>query len=105
MLRTLFLGLFLIALVIPAIAIPVAPAQASAMVEGNCHSMPVSPNDDDAGHHQIDIRLHGCIGCIAPQSAQLATFAIIDLPFIVQQQTVSVLSGTARRPHVPPPRN
>ena len=105
MFRNLFLAIFLFALALPALAVPVAPAAALPAAATDCHGMPVEPNDDDAQHRGKGVQLHGCIGCIAPVSP---VFAVVDptpLIFIAQSQPPLELSGTIKRPSIPPPRS
>jgi hypothetical protein len=104
MLRNVFLALFLFALALPALAVPIAPAAASQPVATDCHGTPLESQDDDAQHHDKSVRLHGCIGCIAPQSPVFAVTQTAALPFITQSTAHRELSGTIKRPNIPPPR-
>jgi hypothetical protein len=104
MLRNLLLALFLFALAFPAIAMPAAPAEASQAVAQDCHGMPVEQQDSEKQHPDGNARLHGCIGCVAPQAPMVAIIDVISLPFVVQQQNERELTGTTERPGIPPPR-
>jgi hypothetical protein len=105
MLRNLFLAIFLFALALPALAVPLAPAEASEPVAADCHGMPVEPEDDKAGEHGNSVRLHGCIGCIAPVSPVFDVVQLAALPFITQSARHRELSGTIAGPTIPPPRS
>ena len=105
MLRNLFLAIFLFALALPALAVPVAPAVASEPVATDCHGMPMNDGDDKAGEHGNGVRLHGCIGCIAPVSPAFDVFPSVTLPFITQSTVHRELSGTVAGPSIPPPRS
>lgn len=104
MLRNLLLAMFLIALALPAIAVPVAPARASQDVAQDCHGMPIEKQGGDARHQDSGLRLHGCIGCVAPQGPAIAMMPVVMLPFIVRQIPERKLRGTSQRPTIPPPR-
>jgi hypothetical protein len=101
MLRNLFLALFLLTLALPAMALPVPAAEANAMAE-DCHSMPVQ--DDSGEHSGQDMRLHGCIGCIAPLATAMPATQVEPLGFVLFAEPVRRLSGTTPRPSLPPPR-
>jgi len=105
MLRNLFLAVFLFALALPALAVPVAPAVASETVASDCHGMPMENQDDNAGEHGKSIRLHGCIGCIAPVSPVFDVVQTAALPFITQSAPYRELFGTVAGPTIPPPRS
>jgi hypothetical protein len=105
MLRNLLLALFLIALALPALAVPIAPASASQPAATDCHGMPIENQDDGAQPHGKGVQLHGCIGCVAPVSPVFAIFEPATLPFITQNQPRRELSGTMKRPNIPPPQN
>ncbi len=104
MLRNLFLVIFLFALALPAVAVPVAPVAAAQSVATDCHGMPVERKDGGAQHHGKGVQLHGCIGCIAPVSPVFALVETTSLPFIAQSQLHPELSSTVKRPTIPPPR-
>ena len=106
MLRNLFLAIFLLALALPALAVPVAPAVASETAAAACHGMSVEKQDDagDEGHGNSG-RLHGCIGCIASGTAVLDMAQTPELPFITHSAITRELSGTAAGPTIPPPRS
>jgi hypothetical protein len=101
MLRNLFLALFLLTLALPAMALPLPAAKASAMAE-DCHGM--SPQDDSGKHGGQDMRLHGCIGCIAPLATELHAAQVELVGFMPFAEPVRRLSGTTPRPSLPPPR-
>lgn len=105
MLRNLFLAIFLFALALPALAVPVAPAIASEPVAADCHGMPIENQDDKVGDHGNSVRLHGCIGCIAPVSPALDVVPSLALPFITQSAPHREPSGTVAGPSIPPPRS
>ena len=105
MLRNLFLAAFLFALALPALAVPVAPALASETVASDCHAMPTKNQDNDAGEHDKSLRLHGCIGCIAPVSPVFNVVPSAALPFITQSAHYRKLAGSAAAPMIPPPRS
>lgn len=105
MLRNLFLALFLFALALPALAVPVAPAEASETAAADCHGMPMEDQDDKAGEHGNSVRLHGCIGCIAPVSPAFDVVQLTALPFITQGTLHRELSSTVAGPSIPPPRS
>jgi hypothetical protein len=101
MLRNIILALFLLTLALPAMTLPVPAAERSTMAE-DCHGMPA---DDDSGKHDgQDMRLHGCIGCIAPLSSALPATRVEPLGFIPVAEPVRCLIGTTPRPSLPPPR-
>jgi hypothetical protein len=105
MLRNLFLALFLFALALPALAVPVAPAEASEPAAADCHGMPMESQDDGTEEHGSSARLHGCIGCIAPASPAFDVVQLTALPFVTQSEPHRELSGTVAGPSLPPPRN
>jgi hypothetical protein len=105
MLRNLFLAIFLFALALPALAVPVAPAVASEPVATDCHGIPMEDQDDGAEEHGNNVRLHGCIGCIAPVSPAFDVVQLTALPFIIQSTLHRELSGTVAAPNIPPPRS
>jgi len=105
MLRNFFLALFLFALALPALAVPVAPVAASETAASDCHGMPMENRDDDADEHGSSVRLHGCIGCIAPASPAIDVVQLTALPFITQSAPYRELSGTVAGPSIPPPRS
>ena len=51
MFRNLFLAIFLFALALPALTVPVAPVAASEAMPADCHGMPMGTQDDDAEEH------------------------------------------------------
>lgn len=105
MLRNLFLALFLFALSLPALAVPVAPAVASETAAADCHGMPMEGQDEDTEEYGSSARLHGCIGCIAPVSPVFDVVQLTALPFITPSAPHRELSGTVAGPSLPPPRN
>ena len=105
MLRNLFLALFLFALALPALAVPVGTTEASEPAAADCHGMPMENQDDKAGEHGNSARLHGCIGCIAPVSPAFDVVQSTALPFITQSTLHRELSGTVAGPNIPPPRS
>ena len=94
MLRNLFLTLFLFVLALPALAVPVTPAVASEDMETDCHGMPKETQDSDSQKHDKSVRLHGCIGCVAPVSPVFGISETTTLPFITQTLPHRELSGT-----------
>lgn len=104
MLRNLFLALFLFALALPALAVPFAPAIASVPAATDCHGMPMEKQGEDAQPNGKWVQLHGCIGCIAPVSPVFVIAETTALPFITQDLPHRELSGTVKRPTIPPPR-
>lgn len=105
MLRNLFLAIFLFALALPALAVPVAPAEASQPAAADCHGMPMENQDDGTEEHGSSARLHGCIGCIAPASPAFDVVQLTALHFITQSAPYQELSGTVAGPSIPPPRS
>jgi hypothetical protein len=105
MFRNLFLAIFLFALALPALAVPVAPAKASETAAADCHGMPMEKQDEDDPEHGNSVRLHGCIGCIAPVSPAFDVVELAELPFIAQSAPHRELSGTIAGPSIPPPRS
>ena len=104
MLRNLFLAIFLTALALPAVAVAV-PVAASEAVAADCHGMPMESQDDGQGEHGKALRLHGCIGCIAPVLPAYAVALSTALPFITQSELHRELSGKVAEPNIPPPRS
>lgn len=102
MIRNLFLAIFLFALALPALAVPVAPFAVSDTVATDCHGM--SSQDDKVGDHESGIRIHNCIGCIAPTNAAPPVAKPLRFSFITYSVPVIHLSGTSPRPSLPPPR-
>ena len=107
MIRNLVAAIFLLALALPAFAMPV-PARA-AMMDGmtngasmamaaDCHGMPTKQDKD--GH----VQQHGCIGCIAPYAPDIRLAKAAPLPFVTSAQLIRKLDGTAPPPSTPPPR-
>jgi hypothetical protein len=106
MLRNLFLALFLFALALPALAVPAAPAAASETAMGfDCHGMPIEEQDDGGEQQDANLRLHGCIGCIAPVAPSFDLLQPTALPFVIQSTQHRELCGTAAGPSIPPPRS
>lgn len=105
MFRNLFLAIFLFALALPALAVPVAPAKASETAAADCHGMPMENQNEDDREHGNSVRLHGCIGCIAPVSPVIEVIPLAALPFITQTTPHRELSGTIAGPSIPPPRS
>jgi hypothetical protein len=101
MLRSILLALFLLMLALPAIALPVPAAAAVAMTQ-DCHGMPAP--DDSGKDNGSELRLHSCIGCIAPLATVLPAKQVEPLCFAPFAEPVRRLSGTAPRPNLPPPR-
>jgi hypothetical protein len=101
MLRNLFLALFLLTLALPAMAMPL-PAADKSMAAEDCHGMPAQ--DDNGKHDGQDMRLHGCIGCIAPLGTSMSAPQVEPLGFVPFAEPVRRLSGTTPRPSLPPPR-
>jgi hypothetical protein len=97
MLRNLFLAIFLFALALPALAVPVGPAKASAPV--------ATEEQDDGSKRGNSVQLHGCIGCIAPVSPVFAVVQLAELPFVTQSAPHRELSSTVAGPNIPPPRS
>jgi hypothetical protein len=104
MFRNVFLAIFLFALALPALAVPVAPEEASQAMASDCHGTPMDTQDDSTEKHDKSVRLHGCIGCIAPVSHDFAVFQSVSLPCMRQSALLNELSGTIARPTIPPPR-
>jgi hypothetical protein len=105
MFRNLFLAIFLFALALPALAVPVAPVEVSEAAAVDCHGMPIDDQDDGTEEHGNSVRLHGCIGCIAPVSPSFDVIPSETLPFIAQSAPHRELSGTVAGPSIPPPRS
>ena len=105
MLRNLFLAIFLFVLALPALAVPVAPAVASKPVASDCHGMPMEDQDDGTEEGGNSVRLHGCIGCIAPLSPVFDVAPLPELPFITRSAPCHELFGTVMGPNIPPPRS
>ncbi len=68
----------------------------------DCHGIPAQDVDSDQQHG--DMRLHGCIGCIAPISGAMAVASGQAIGFAPFAQPVRRLTGTTPRPSLPPPR-
>jgi hypothetical protein len=105
MIRNLFLAIFLCALALPALAVPVGPAVASEPAATDCHGMPIENQEDGDMEQGNSVRLHGCIGCIAPVSPAFDVVPLTALPFITQSAPYRELSGTVAGPNIPPPRS
>lgn len=101
MFRNLILAIFLVALALPAVAMPIPVAAPGAPAMEDCHGMPMDHDKGDAGDHS---QHRGCIGCIAPQAAMPVAFGPPTLPFIIALASAKKLSGTIPRPSLPPPR-
>ena len=101
MLRHFILAIFLIALALPAIAVA-SPSVNVAAASDDCHGM--SSQDDKVGDHESGIRIHNCIGCIAPTNAAPPVAKPLRFSFITYSVPVIHLSGTSPRPSLPPPR-
>ena len=80
MFRNLLLAMFLFALALPALAVPVAPAVTSAPAATDCHGMPVENQGKETPSTGKGVQLHGCIGCIAPASPVFVIFETTTLP-------------------------
>jgi hypothetical protein len=102
MLRNIILALFLLTLALPAMALPMPAAETSVMA-GDCHGMPAQ--DHSGKPDGQDMRLHGCIGCIAPLATALLAAQAEPLRFSPFAQPVHRLTGTTPRPSLPPPRD
>ena len=103
MFRNLLALLFLIALALPAVAMP-APADenAVAMAE-DCHGMPLEHGDKSPTGEQV--MHHGCIGCVAPYAPAIAEVRAAVLVAPPLPGLTATLSGFAPKPHDPPPRS
>ena len=102
MLRHFILAIFLIALAMPAMAVETPSAHAMAVSE-DCHGMP--SQDQTEGDPEADVRLHGCIGCVAPTDAVQPMSARFAGAFILVVAAVRPLSGISPRPGIRPPRD
>jgi len=105
MFRNLIALIFIIALALPAVAMPAPSAPETATMSADCHGMPMEKPDDKTGEHEKSLRLHGCIGCIAPVSPVFNIVPSAALPFITQSSPYRELSGTIAGPTIPPPRS
>ena len=105
MFRNLLLAMFLLVMALPALAVPVAPVATSGTMASDCHGMLMDTQEDDAGEHGKGVRLHGCIGCIAPVSPGFEIFHSASLPSITQSAILNALLGTIARPIITPPRS
>jgi hypothetical protein len=101
MIRHVFLALFLLALALPAVALPV-PAAAPTTEVQDCHGMPLPDHHDKKDG--FELRLHGCIGCIAPLATALHALPIALRPFIPHAPLAPPMDGASPRPSLPPPR-
>ena len=101
MLRNLIAAIFLFALALSAVAMPVPAARDEAVMQ-NCHGAPLEHGKSDATDNHAQHR--GCIGCIAPQMARPALPAIEALSPMVQSLPNKKLEGTVPPPSLPPPR-
>lgn len=101
MLRNLFIALFLFALASPALAVPGTPVATSETAASDCHGMPMEDQDVGGEQHANSVRLHGCIGCIAPVSPVFGLVASALLLFISQSAPCRELSGTIAGPAMP----
>ncbi len=102
MLRHFVLAIFLIALALPAMAVPTPSAHTTAVSE-DCHGKP--SQDQTEGDPEIDVRLHGCIGCVAPTEAVQPIATRSAAAFIPVFAAVRPLSGISPRPGIRPPRH
>lgn len=105
MLRNLIALIFIIALALPAVAMQSPSAPETMVMNADCHGMPMEKQDDQTGEHGKGLRLHGCIGCIAPVSPVFNIVPSVAMPFITQSTLYRDLSGTVAGPTIPPPRN
>jgi hypothetical protein len=101
MLRHFILAIFLIALALPAIAVATPSVNVAAASE-DCHGM--SSQDDKGGDHESGMRIHSCIGCVAPTNTAPPLAEPLAVSFITFAEPVIHLSGTSPRPSLPPPR-
>lgn len=106
MFRNLMSFLFVIAISLPAIAMPM-----DGQMSGDCHAL----TSDVAGHDQGDAdsehdpadpaAMHGCIGCIAPYHHAPVEPEMTGLPTIeLAAWTPRELTPRADSPETPPPR-
>ncbi len=107
MFRNMIALLFLFALALPAVAMgqPVPAETHEVTVAADCHGTPAPMN----GHHapaqdSSDMRLHGCIGCIAPIAPAYVVLLYKALAPDEAIGTEQALTGTIARPTIPPPR-
>ncbi len=107
MFRNMVALLFLFALALPAVAMgqPASATTYEVAVPADCHGTPMPVQDHETPKHEgSDMRLHGCIGCIAPIAP---TYAVRLHDTIVSDEDAGpekLMSGTAARPTIPPPR-
>jgi hypothetical protein len=102
MIRNLIALLFLFSLGLPAMAVPLPAADATAVTAEDCHGMPSPEHGDD--QPEGEVRMHGCIGCIAPLAATLPVATQDSIGFTPFVEPVHRLTGTTPRPNLPPPR-
>jgi hypothetical protein len=107
MFRNIMAFLFLITLALPAVAMG-QPAQAQThevSVASDCHGTPIPMTGHDApAQDNSDMRLHGCIGCIAPTASAyiVPTYNAPSPDEAIGSERA--LTGTFARPTIPPPR-
>ena len=102
MLRNLIAAIFLFALALPAMAMPVPAQPHGEEAMQDCHGAPMEHDKSDASDTHAQHR--GCIGCIAPQIERPALFAVAAMSPMVQSSPNTKLEGTVPRPNLPPPR-
>lgn len=108
MIRNLIAAIFLLALALPACAVPV-PARtmnaytAVTTMAAGCHGMPIKQPRKYPGDHG-SMQQHGCIGCIAPFAPAMEIGRAEALPLVVGADFIRKLEGTAPPPNTPPPR-
>lgn len=102
MIRNLLAALFLFALALPAVAMPVpAHGKGPSMAE-SCHDMPLER--EDQGPPNDHAMMHGCIGCIAPTLPLVVPLRATQPVAINSPETVNAMVGVASHPRDPPPR-
>lgn len=102
MLRNLIAAIFLLALALPAVAMPLPAKAVNEAAMQDCHGMPMDHGRSDNGDNHTQHR--GCIGCIASYAAMPVLMAAVPLSFIIQSTPDHKLNGTVPRPSLPPPR-
>ena len=102
MIRNLLATLFLFALALPAVAMPVPAYRNGSDIAKSCHDMPMERKDQAPRNDHA--MMHGCIGCIAPTLPALASLRAHLVVAIDTPATVSALIGIAPNPRDPPPR-
>ncbi len=102
MIRNLLAALFLFALALPAVAMPVPAHGNGPDITENCHDMPMEREDQAPPNDHA--MMHGCIGCIAPTLPVLAPMLALQPIAIDTPAIVRALIGIAPKPRDPPPR-